>query len=343
MTITTDTVTALAARLQRAAVEVRAGTPLSDDFPDLTEADAYAIQAELLRLKGTARTGYKLGFTSAAMREQMGVDHPNSGVLLADMRLADGRLPAGVLIQPRVEPEIAILLGCDLHGAQVTPDDVAAATAAVLPAIEVVDSRYRDYRFKSVDNIADNSSAARYVLGAPRALSDVGDLRLVGVLLSIDGVPVDQGIGASGRGFTGRRGGSDRRPDARLCAAPRADRVRRIWLRTGQCGVAACCAACLNRRRNGVPASCSGGGIEPVATVAFGLIQGLVGAADQLIAVATRPQQGVAARAGKHTVLQHRQTQPAQALEQGLDQARHLRGVVHEQQHGELLAAAAGD
>ena len=197
MTLAADTVAALAARLQRAAVDVRAEAPLSDDFPDLTEADAYAIQAALLRLKDTARTGYKLGFTSAAMREQMGVDHPNSGVLLANMRLADGRLPAGALIQPRVEPEIAILLGRDLHGADITPEQVAAATAAVLPAIEVVDSRYRDYRFKSVDNIADNSSAARYVLGAPRALADVGDLRRVGVRLSIDGVPVDQGVGAA--------------------------------------------------------------------------------------------------------------------------------------------------
>ena len=197
MTLAADTVAVLAARLQRAAVEVRAGTPLSDDFPDLTEADAYAIQAELLRRKGGTRAGYKLGFTSAAMREQMGVDHPNCGVLLADMRLADGRLPAGVLIQPRVEPEIAIRLGRDLHGTQLTPDDVAAATAAVLPAIEVVDSRYRDYRFKSVDNIADNSSAARYVLGAPRALCDVGDLRRVGVRLSIDGVLTDQGTGAA--------------------------------------------------------------------------------------------------------------------------------------------------
>lgn len=200
MTLATDTVATLAARLQRASVETQAGLPLSSDFPDLTEADAYAIQAELLRLKGSARAGYKLGFTSAAMREQMGVDHPNSGVLLADMRLAAPRLPPGALIQPRVEPEIAILLARDLRGADVTPEQVAAATAAVLPAIEVVDSRYRDYRFKSVDNIADNSSAARYVLGAPRALSDAGDLRLVGVLLSIDGVPVDQGLGAAALG-----------------------------------------------------------------------------------------------------------------------------------------------
>jgi len=197
MTLATDTVAALAARLQRASVDVQAGAPLSDDFPDLTEADAYAIQTELLRLKGGTRAGYKLGFTSAAMREQMGVDHPNCGVLLADMRLADGRLPAGALIQPRVEPEIAILLGRDLHGTRLTPDDVAAATEAVLPAIELVDSRYRDYRFKSVDNIADNSSAARYVLGAPRAPCDVGDMRRVGVQLSIDGVGVDQGVGAA--------------------------------------------------------------------------------------------------------------------------------------------------
>ncbi|WP_448508142.1 2-keto-4-pentenoate hydratase [Immundisolibacter sp.] len=200
MTLTSDTIATLAARLQWAATQTQAGAPLSDDFPDLAETDAYAIQAELLRRKGGTRAGYKLGFTSAAMREQMGVDHPNCGVLLAGMRLAEPHLPAGALIQPRVEPEIAILLARDLRGADLTPEQVAAATAAVLPAIEVVDSRYRDYRFKSVDNIADNSSAARYVLGAPRALSDVGDLRLVGVLLSIDGVPVDQGIGASALG-----------------------------------------------------------------------------------------------------------------------------------------------
>ena len=197
MTLATDTVATLAARLRQAAGQTQATAPLSDTYPDLTEADAYAIQAELLRLHGGVRAGYKLGFTSAAMRQQMGVDHPNSGVLLANMRLADGRLPAGALIQPRVEPEIAILLGRDLHGADITPEQVAAATAAVLPAIEVVDSRYRDYRFKSVDNIADNSSAARYVLGAPRALADVGDLRRVGVRLRIDGVPVDQGVGAA--------------------------------------------------------------------------------------------------------------------------------------------------
>ncbi len=200
MTLASDTVATLAARLQQAATRTQAAAPLSDAYPDLTEADAYAIQAELLRLQGGPRAGYKLGFTSAAMRQQMGVDHPNSGVLLADMRLPEPRLAAGALIQPRVEPEIAILLGRDLHGAQLTPEQVAAATAAVLPAIEVVDSRYRDYRFKSVDNIADNSSAARYLLGAPRALSDVGDLRLVGVLLSIDGVVMDQGLGASALG-----------------------------------------------------------------------------------------------------------------------------------------------
>jgi len=200
MTLATDTVATLAARLRQAASRTQATAPLSDAYPELTEADAYAIQAELLRLHGGARAGYKLGFTSAAMRQQMGVEHPNSGVLLANMRLAEPRLPAGALIQPRIEPEIAILLGRDLHGEAVTPEQVAAATAAVLPAIEVVDSRYRDYRFKSVDNIADNSSAARYLLGAPRALSDCGDLRLVGVLLSIDGVAVDQGLGAAALG-----------------------------------------------------------------------------------------------------------------------------------------------
>ena len=200
MPLNADTVTELAVQLQRAAAERRAGAPLSEARPDLDEADAYAIQAALLKRMGGVRVGYKLGFTSAAMREQMGVEHPNSGVLLADMRLDTPRLPAGALIQPRLEPEIAILLGRNLRGAAVTPEQVAAATAAVLPALEVVDSRYRDYRFKAVDNIADNSSAARYLTGAPRALSDVGDLRLTGVLLEIDGVTVDQGLGAAALG-----------------------------------------------------------------------------------------------------------------------------------------------
>ena len=197
MPLDSNTCSKFATRLREAARERRAGSPLSDDCPTLNETDAYAIQAELLRLTSGTRTGYKLGFTSAAMREQMGVDHPNSGVLLAAMRIDGPDLPAGELIQPRVEPEIAIRLGRDLHGADVTPDEVADATAAVLPAIEVVDSRYRDYRFKSVDNIADNSSAARYVLGAPHSLADVGDLRRVEVQLHIDGRGVDQGVGAA--------------------------------------------------------------------------------------------------------------------------------------------------
>ena len=199
MTLATDTVATLAARLRQAAGQTQAAAPLSDAYPELTEADAYAIQAELLRLHGGVRAGYKLGFTSAAMRQQMGVEHPNSGVLLADMRLPEPRLPAGALIQPRVEPEIAILLGRDLHGEAVTPKQVAAATAAVLPAIEVVDSRYRDYRFKWVDN---RTIARRHATCWARrgALSDCGDLRLVGVLLSIDGLVVDQGLGAAALG-----------------------------------------------------------------------------------------------------------------------------------------------
>ena len=197
MPLNADTVTELAAHLRRATCERRAGAPLSEARPDLDEADAYAIQAALLKRMGGVRVGYKLGFTSAAMREQMGVEHPNSGVLLESMRIAGPDLPAGELIQPRVEPEIAIQLGRGLRGTDVTPDEVAEAIASVLPAIEVVDSRYLDYRFRSVDNIADNSSAARYVLGAPHPLVHIGDLRQVQVRLDIDGSVVDQGVGAA--------------------------------------------------------------------------------------------------------------------------------------------------
>jgi 2-keto-4-pentenoate hydratase len=200
MTLDTETLAQLASRLQRAAVDRQCGTPLSDEFPHLDEADAYAIQDALVRQKGGVRSGYKLGFTSAAMREQMGVDSPNSGVLLGSMRLISSHLAADALIQPRVEPEIAILLGRSLEGGGLTLDQVAAATSGVMPAIEVVDSRYTDYHFKAVDNIADNSSAARYLLGPPRELTEVADLRLLGVQLSIDGLVVDQGLGAAALG-----------------------------------------------------------------------------------------------------------------------------------------------
>ncbi len=172
-----------AARHDRATV-----TTLTSRYPAMTAADAYAVQAAGLdrrRDEGERVVGGKLGFTSAAMRAAMGVDHPNSGWLTDAMLLHDGVARAEHFIHPKVEPEIAFLLADDLpHDAGVA--EVLAATAAVLPCLEVVDSRYERFRFLALDNIADNSSAGGVVLGDPRPVGDL-DLRVLGVVVTADG------------------------------------------------------------------------------------------------------------------------------------------------------------
>jgi 2-keto-4-pentenoate hydratase len=134
--------------------------------PPLHLAEAYAVQRELTALRtrrGARPVGWKLGYTSAAMRKQMGVASPNYGPLLDTMLITDGRIPDG-LVHPRVEPEIAVVLGADLHPAEARA------------ALEVVDSVWRDYRFTLELNTADGSSAAAVALGptlAPDGLDAV--------------------------------------------------------------------------------------------------------------------------------------------------------------------------
>jgi len=139
-------------------------SPLSDIYPQMETADSYAIQARVVARHGSQSVGYKLGFTSAAMREQMGVDEPNYGVLLAATRAID-EVPHNRFIHPLIEPEIAVITGRDLAGDDVALDQIVAAVDSLHAAIEIVDSRFEDYRFQAVDNIADNSSAAGYCLG----------------------------------------------------------------------------------------------------------------------------------------------------------------------------------
>jgi 2-keto-4-pentenoate hydratase len=118
----------------------------------------------------------------------MGVAEPLYGELTDAMLLDVGQpLDTGELIQPRVEPEIAFLLGADLAGERVTAAQVLAATAAVTPAVEVLDSRYAGYAFTLPDVVADNASAARLVLGGVRQAADGIDLRLVGCVLELGG------------------------------------------------------------------------------------------------------------------------------------------------------------
>jgi 2-oxo-3-hexenedioate decarboxylase len=194
---------ALAARLDAAE---RTRTPiarLTDERPGLSLADAYAVQAALLarrRRRGETIVGAKLGFTSLAMRRALGVEVPNFGWLTDAMLLDGPAVPLGQLIHPKVEPEIAFLLGRDLRGPGVTVVGVLAATTAVVLCLEIVDSRYEGFRFRAADNVADDSSAARLVLGGrlgdPRRL----DLSALGVVLSVDGRLSATATGAAAEG-----------------------------------------------------------------------------------------------------------------------------------------------
>jgi 2-keto-4-pentenoate hydratase len=166
-------------------------------------AAAYDVQRALTarRLgRGARLVGWKLGYTSQAMREQMGIDAPNFGPLLSSMVLGDGVIGPG-FTQPRVEPEIALVLARD-PGAGAGVDEVLAATASAHAALEVVDSVWSGYDFDLEHNTADGSSAAGVVVGAELPLDGLPDLA---VALLVDGVLRGEGAGrdAGGHPATG--------------------------------------------------------------------------------------------------------------------------------------------
>lgn len=197
-----ETAAGLAGRLHDAR---RARSPiprLTDQFPNLTESDAYTIADQgiaLRRAAGERVVGAKLGFTSAAMREALGVDSPNYGWLTDPMIVSDGRVSLGDLIHPKAEPEIAFLMSRDLAGPTVGAADVLAATDLVIPVIEVVDSRFVDFRFRALDNTADNSSAGMVVLGG-RATRPTFELSRVGVVVTVNGELFQTSSGAAAFG-----------------------------------------------------------------------------------------------------------------------------------------------
>jgi 2-oxo-3-hexenedioate decarboxylase len=177
-------VAALAKHLHEAA-RARALVPrLTDEHPALTLEQGFEIQLALRELhlaEGARLVGAKLGLTSRAKQAQMGLSAPVHGFLTDAMRLDAGEpLPVASLGQPRVEPEIAFVMAHDLAGPGVSATEVLAATEAVCPALEILDSRYPDYDFTLPDVVADNTSAARFTLGAALTRPAGVDLRLVG-------------------------------------------------------------------------------------------------------------------------------------------------------------------
>ncbi len=184
--------------------EVRSMEPLSTRWPELTPTDAYRIQeayAELKRGRGQRLLGRKIGATSKAIQELFSIDTPDFGQLFDDMLVpCGGTIARAELIAPMVEPELAFVLDRELRGPGVTRDDVLAATAAVLPCLEIIDSRITDWRIAFVDTVADNGSSARYVLG-PAAITraQLADLDLAAVTgtLTRDGEVVARDTGAA--------------------------------------------------------------------------------------------------------------------------------------------------
>jgi 2-keto-4-pentenoate hydratase len=195
-------VDASARALDAARITRRPIAPLTDSVPDLSVADAYAIADRLVGLRcesqGARVVGHKIGLTSVAVQQQLGVDEPDFGSLLDVMQIDDGAvIDQRDYIAPRIEAEIAFHLSATLRGPGVDIDAVRAATESVQPAIELVDSRIADWRIRLADTVADQASAAGYVLGGRRAGLDELDVSAIEVELLQDDICVQRGSTAA--------------------------------------------------------------------------------------------------------------------------------------------------
>ncbi|GFN22553.1 2-keto-4-pentenoate hydratase [Thermanaeromonas sp. C210] len=192
---------AIAAKLLEAEATRKAIEPLTSTYPDLTVEDAYRIQLAGVEMKLKQRRriiGKKIGLTSKAMQDLLGVKEPDYGHLLDHMLLLEGEpCRREELLWPRVEGELAFILRDTLKGPGVTIADVFRATEGIMPAIEIVDSRIRDWKIKLADTIADNASSARFVLGSRMVPIKDLDLRLLGMVVEKNGEVVNTGAGAA--------------------------------------------------------------------------------------------------------------------------------------------------
>ncbi|MEV0170162.1 fumarylacetoacetate hydrolase family protein [Streptomyces sp. NPDC050803] len=181
----------------------RTGIPCPPVRSLLPEGDieaAYAVQrlyVERGLAAGRRPVGRKIGLTSPAVQRQLGVGQPDFGALFADMAVPEGeRIAPGRLLQPKIEAEVALVLGADLPHRDPTVADLLRATAFALPALEIVDSRIVGWDISIVDTVADNASCGLFVLGGTPVPLDRVDLRAVGMTLTRNGETVSRGTGA---------------------------------------------------------------------------------------------------------------------------------------------------
>lgn len=201
VTLNREAIVRLCERVEGAQTRAYAIPKLTNEYPGMTIEDGYAVQSELRRRfieSGHRLVGWKAGLTSKAKMEQMGVNVPSIGFLTDKMsRPESSVVSTSDLVHPRVECEVAFLTGKDLAGPGITARDVLDATDYVLPAIEIIDSRFAGFKFDLESVIADNGSSARFVGGGrPRYPKDL-DLRTLGVVMEKNGKIVGMGASAA--------------------------------------------------------------------------------------------------------------------------------------------------
>jgi 2-oxo-3-hexenedioate decarboxylase len=195
------TVAMLAERVDDARRRASAIAKLTDEFPDLTIEDGYTVQDELRRralARGHRLLGFKAGLTSQAKMRQMGVNAPIVGFLSSEGLETDGgSIQVAGLIHPKVEAEIAFITKDALRGPDCDRERVLRATEFLLPALEIIDSRFTGFRFDLPSVVADNTSAARYVTGARHRSVGELDLAALGVMLEWNGEVVARAVSAA--------------------------------------------------------------------------------------------------------------------------------------------------
>jgi len=179
----------------------KATAPVRELLPPGAIEKAYAAQeinTERWLTAGRKLVGRKIGLTSLSVQRQLGVEQPDYGMLFDDMAVPDGwDIGCSRLIQPKVEAEIAFVVGRDLDSDRLTIADIIRAVEFALPAIEIVDSRIADWKIGILDTIADNASSGLYVLGGSPKKLDGLELRLAGMVMENGGEPVSIGAGAA--------------------------------------------------------------------------------------------------------------------------------------------------
>lgn len=201
VTLSREDVVRLCERVEGAQTRAYAIPKLTNEYPDMTLDDGYAVQTELRRrfiAQGHKLVGWKAGLTSKAKMRQMGVDVPSIGFLTDRMaRPESSAIPVTGLIHPRVECEVAFVTSAELTGPDCTAAQVLAATDYVLPAIEIIDSRFSGFKFDLESVVADNSSSALFVGGGrARRPADL-DLRTLGVAMEKNGEITTLGASAA--------------------------------------------------------------------------------------------------------------------------------------------------